>query len=102
MNLYVNIAWTVTSALQKVILRPDVALTVSNFVRQVILVQLDGDSKIVELVNAMDDTYSFVDATKTLPEEIKSSENIIMEILAQTVECVVFIREYSGHGFGGE
>jgi hypothetical protein len=56
----------------------------------------------VDLVNRMDDMYSFVDPIKNIPDKIKVLENTIMMILTQTVECAVFIREYSGHGFRGE
>jgi hypothetical protein len=55
----------------------------------------------VDLVSVMDMMYSFVDAVKDIPEKIELMEGTIMTILTQTVECVVFIREYSGHGFGG-
>jgi hypothetical protein len=55
----------------------------------------------VELVYVMDNLYSFVDAVKGFPEKTKVLESTILSILTQTVECVVFIREYSGHGFGG-
>jgi hypothetical protein len=48
----------------------------------------------------MEDAYSFVDAIN-IKEKVKVLEDTIMAILQQTVECVVFIREYSGRGFGG-
>jgi hypothetical protein len=49
----------------------------------------------------MKDVYSFVDAVKALPDKISILEDTIIKILTQTVECVFFIREYCGHGFGG-
>jgi hypothetical protein len=68
---------------------------------QAILGQLDRDTKIVKLIYAMDEMYSFVESLKTFPKKVAVLENTITTILTQTVECVVFIREYSGHGFGG-
>ena len=43
--------------------------------------QLETDNKIVDLVKMMID--------------------IIDKIQKQTVECAIFVREYTGHGFGG-
>ena len=50
----------------------------------------------------MEDVYSFVDATESFRNKVKVLEKTIGEILKQTVECAIFIREYTGHGFGGE
>jgi hypothetical protein len=55
----------------------------------------------MELMESMQDLYSFVDAVKAVPQKVDRLESIILTILKQTVECVVFIREYSGNGFGG-
>ena len=49
----------------------------------------------------MKDVYSFVDAVKKFPNQIAILEDTIIKILTQTVECVFFIREYCGQGFGG-
>ena len=37
-----------------------------------------------------------------LPNKLPLLEDIITKILKQTVECSIFIREYTGQGFGGE
>jgi hypothetical protein len=50
----------------------------------------------------MEDVYSFVDTIQSLPCKLQLLENIIAKILKQTVECAIFIREYTGHGFGCE
>src|ERR1700733_11588994 len=47
----------------------------------------------------MEDVYSFVDIAQDLPNKIRHLEDIIAKIVAQTIECVIFIREYTGHGF---
>ena len=49
----------------------------------------------------MEEVYSFVDVVDIYPEKIKILDDTILRILKQTVECAIFIREYSGHGFGG-
>ena len=56
--------------------------------------------KILNLVRAMTDTYSFVVSA----DELKSHpilQNIIEEMLKQTVECGYFIQGYARHDFGG-
>jgi hypothetical protein len=50
----------------------------------------------------MEEIYSFVDIIKSVPSKLQLLENIIAKILKQTVECAIFIREYTGHGFGGK
>lgn len=50
----------------------------------------------------MEEIYSFVDIIKSVPSKLQLLEDIIAKILKQTVECAIFIREYTGHGFGGE
>jgi hypothetical protein len=50
----------------------------------------------------MDNVYSFVDVVRSVPNKLQLLEDIIAKILRQTVECAIFIREYTGHGFAGE
>jgi hypothetical protein len=50
----------------------------------------------------MEDVYSFVDVVQSLPDKLELLEAIVVKILQQTVECAIFIREYTGHGFAGE
>ncbi|KZP24308.1 hypothetical protein FIBSPDRAFT_784966, partial [Athelia psychrophila] len=45
--------------------------------------------------------YSFVDDLGDLPGKIKQLEHAIVPILAQTTECALFFREYTGRGFVG-
>ena len=49
----------------------------------------------------MIDVWSFVDDVKSLPAKMNRLEDIIDNVQKQTVECAIFIREYTGHGFGG-
>ncbi|OJA08875.1 hypothetical protein AZE42_01734 [Rhizopogon vesiculosus] len=49
----------------------------------------------------MEDVYAFVDDVKSFPSRLPSLEETIKKILFQTIECSLFIQEYSGRGFGG-
>jgi hypothetical protein len=74
----------------------------SNRFYQVLNVQFERDSKLVGLVQTMEDVYSFVEASDSFQEKVQLLEDAIGRILKQTVECAIFIREYTGHGFAGE
>ena len=50
----------------------------------------------------MENVYSFVDAIQSLPNKLQLLENVITQIFKQTVECGIFIREYTGRGFAGK
>lgn len=50
----------------------------------------------------MADVYTIVDAIQSLPNKLRVLEDIIAKILKQTVEGAIFIRQYTGHGFGGQ
>ena len=57
------------------------------------------DMKILDLVRAMENTYSFVVSA----EELKSLpvlQDIMEEILKQTIECGYFIQNYARRSFG--
>jgi hypothetical protein len=64
--------------------------------------QQETDKQIAELVQTMVTTFSFVENTHSLPGKIEGLENTCLAIPKQTVECAMFIREYTGKGFGGE
>ncbi|KAF8712430.1 hypothetical protein AX14_013105 [Amanita brunnescens Koide BX004] len=79
---YVNFAWKVLSAGMK--------MAQAQQVRNV---------KILNLVREMEDTYSFVLSA----DELKSQpvlQDIIAEILKQTIECGYFIQDYARRSFG--
>lgn len=61
--------------------------------------QVQRDKKLVDLVTTMEDVYSFVDTIQSLPSKLELVDGIVAKILNQTVECAIFIREYTGHGF---
>ncbi|KAJ7117549.1 hypothetical protein C8R44DRAFT_707901 [Mycena epipterygia] len=79
----------------------NVAWKVLTFVYEVVKKQQETDEKLVELVETMVTTFSFVEDTESLPRKIKGLENTCLAIVKQTVECAIFIREYIGKGFGG-
>jgi hypothetical protein len=64
--------------------------------------QLERDAKVIGLAKTMEDVYSFVEASDSFKQKVQLLEETIEKILKQTVECAIFIREYTGHGFGGE
>ena len=56
------------------------------------------DSKVLELIKAMERTYSIVKST----DELKSCsvlQNIMVQILKQTIECGYFIERYTRRNF---
>ncbi|KZP15684.1 hypothetical protein FIBSPDRAFT_977365 [Athelia psychrophila] len=81
---YAKLAWDVLSAAHKII-----------------VAQVAVDQSVADLASTMQGTYSFVDALEAVPSKIPLLEDIIQRIFIQTVECAIFIREYSGHGFAG-
>ncbi|KAJ7911281.1 hypothetical protein B0H13DRAFT_581112 [Mycena leptocephala] len=60
------------------------------------------DNKTLELVQNMVEVYSFVEDVESLSQKIKRLENVVTEITKQTLECAIFLREYTGHGFTGK
>jgi hypothetical protein len=68
---------------------------------QIIKGQVDRDARLADLGNLMKDSYIFVEDIKSLPDKIPSLQGTICNLLSQTVECTMFLRECSGHGFGG-
>ena len=67
---------------------------------QAVKKQQDMDEKVLELVQTMAEVYYFVEDTESL-EKMKRLKDVVTEISRQTVECAIFIREYTGHGFSG-
>jgi len=62
--------------------------------------QLERDMMLVDLVKTMEEVYSFVEISDSFQRKVQLLENTIDKILKQTVECAIFIRECTGHGFG--
>jgi hypothetical protein len=56
------------------------------------------DEKIADLVQTMDEIYSFVTST----DKLKKSDvlqDVVEQILKQTIECGFFIQGYMRHNF---
>jgi hypothetical protein len=64
--------------------------------------QVERDKMLVNLMKTMEDVYSFVEATDSFQRKVNLLEKTINKILKQTIECAIFIREYTGRGFGGD
>ena len=58
------------------------------------------DRKILDLVMAMEETYSLAMSVKELKND-ERIQDIINQILRQTIECGYFIQEYTRRNFGG-
>ena len=66
---------------------------------------LDHEEKIVNLLATMETLYSFVstlESSRSDSETLQTSvKDVVQMILKQTLECILVIQEYSGHGFSG-
>ena len=72
----------------------------THLFNQIVQAQQARDLKILDLVRAMENTYSFVVSA----DELKSRpvlQDIMEEILKQTIECGYFIQGYTRRNFGG-
>ncbi|KAJ7366048.1 WD40-repeat-containing domain protein, partial [Mycena albidolilacea] len=83
-NPYATAAWKILTA-----------------VYEIVKEQRETDDKVLELGQTMVEVYAFVENVDTLSHRIKHLEDVVTAILKQTFECALFIREYTGHGFGG-
>jgi len=81
---YASLAWTLVSSLQKVVSK-----------------QLDEDKMVVQLATSMADAYSFTNDLHTLAVRSSNFEGNVTRMFQQTIECSLFIREYTYHGFVG-
>lgn len=63
--------------------------------------QKDQDQMVLDLVTAMEDTYSFVASADRLKGDY-DLQDIVGQILKQTIECGFFIQEYTRRSFGGK
>jgi hypothetical protein len=64
--------------------------------------QQETDDKLLKLVETMVEVYSFVRDVDFLAEKLKSLEDKSLAIVKQTVECALFIQEYTASGFCGK
>jgi hypothetical protein len=62
--------------------------------------QQNRDRKILDLITTMEDTYSFMDSMDELRKN-RVLQDIVEQILKQTIECGYFIQEYMRHNFRG-
>ena len=67
---------------------------------QMIQAQQVRDRKIFDLVTAMEETYSLAISVNELKND-ERLQDIINQILRQTIECGYFIQEYTRRNFGG-
>jgi hypothetical protein len=77
------------------------ALVIERGAAQVVKGQVTRDKAVLDLVSTMASIYSFVDAIEAVPDRVHILEETIKRIFIQTVECTMFIQEYTRKGFGG-
>jgi hypothetical protein len=59
------------------------------------------DQKILELVALMENTYSFAICADEL-KKYPVLQDVLEQILKQTIQCGYFIQEYTRRNFGGK
>ncbi|KAJ7675568.1 WD40-repeat-containing domain protein [Mycena rosella] len=77
------------------------AWKILKVVQTVVNKQQKTDEKLLKLLDTMVEVYSFVDDVELLSDKITRLENTVLGITRETVECAIFIHEYTGHGFMG-
>ncbi|KZP16022.1 hypothetical protein FIBSPDRAFT_68467 [Athelia psychrophila] len=97
----VKVTVNAVDVLAKVHPYADTAWKILSAVHKAYEHQKDTDVAVVTLFKEMAALYSFVDDLGDLPGKIKQLEHAIVPILAQTTECALFFREYTGRGFVG-
>jgi hypothetical protein len=63
--------------------------------------QQGRDQQILDLVTTMENTYSFVVSAEEL-KKYPILQDIVEQILRQTIECGYFIQDYTRRNFGGK
>ncbi|KAJ7653551.1 hypothetical protein DFH06DRAFT_1474728 [Mycena polygramma] len=79
---YANMAWKILTSVYQAVKREQAT-----------------EDKLHKLVDTIVAVYSFTEETDMLAKSVKNLEDKYLAIVKQTVECALFIREYSGHGF---
>ncbi|KAF9060135.1 WD40-repeat-containing domain protein [Rhodocollybia butyracea] len=80
---YSNVAWNVLDSVYKAVEK-----------------QKETDKDVCRLVQTMAEVYAFAKDIESASEKIKRLETTVYALVKQTEECALFIREYTGHGFG--
>ncbi|KAF9067642.1 WD40-repeat-containing domain protein [Rhodocollybia butyracea] len=92
---------TVLSRLKIIHPYSNVAWKVLFSVYEAVQKQKETDEDVCRLVQTMADVYAFAeDIESAVSEKIKRFTKTINGLVKQTEICVLFIREYTGHGFG--
>ncbi|KAF9056729.1 WD40-repeat-containing domain protein [Rhodocollybia butyracea] len=80
---YFNVAWNILDSVYKAVEK-----------------QKETDEDVCRLVQTMAEVYTFAKDIKSASEKITRLETTVYALVKQTGECALFIREYTGHGFG--
>ncbi|KAJ7791472.1 hypothetical protein B0H14DRAFT_3500386 [Mycena olivaceomarginata] len=79
---YANLAWQTITAVYKAV-----------------QMQQETDEKLTGLAATILDVYSFAKDIDSLPNKMDGLEDVVTKILNQTVECGLYIQEYTTSGF---
>ena len=73
----------------------NIVLTPIPHCAQVVLDQTDRDKNVKQLLEVMNDVYSFVNDAELVKERVGSQKQIVVLMVEQTIQCAYFIRDYS-------
>ena len=73
----------------------NIFLTPVSHCAQVVLDQTDRDKNVKQLLEVMNDVYSFVNEAELVKERVESQKRIVALMVEQTIQCAYFIRDYS-------
>lgn len=62
----------------------------------------EADRKIVDLVQGMSDAFDFVQDVQKLQDRALHLQKSIDGLLKQTIECCIFVCQYTSQGFIGK
>ncbi len=61
--------------------------------------QFDIDDRVGKLADQLNEVVGYATIVWEKPDRMPHLEKTIITLLKQTIECCVFIREYTGHSF---
>ncbi|KAL5524947.1 hypothetical protein ACEPAF_8816 [Sanghuangporus sanghuang] len=102
---FVNIVWTLTSALYKTS-RCGCSCVVPVLCSYVNALQavknvFQADREVIDLVRTMGEAFEFVCDVQALGKRAIGLQRSIDGLLKQNIECCIFVREYTNHGLVG-
>ncbi|OCB85826.1 WD40 repeat-like protein [Sanghuangporus baumii] len=88
-------------AIEELISRLDVFRKVVDDLSEAVENVFETDRKVIALVRSLGEAFSFVCEAQTLKDRAASLQQPIDRLIKQTIECCLFVRQYTDHGFVG-